>query len=129
MSIRSKDPTFVYLVLRAGGALFFATLAATNLVYQVEVAHLDPLRPLLIGTVLEITCFVFQVSSGLLADAFSRRWAVAVGLRARGFILEGLVPQFAAIAIAQVIRGIGATLSDGADDAWITHHSRVGPVE
>lgn len=122
MSIRSKDPTFVYLVLRAGGALFFATLAATNLVYQVEVAHLDPLRLLLIGTVLEITCFVFQVPTGLLADAFSRRWAVAVGfgLVGAGFILEGLVPQFAAIATAQVIWGIGATLSDGADDAWIT---------
>jgi MFS transporter, DHA3 family, tetracycline resistance protein len=122
LSIRSKDPTFVYLILRAGGALFFATLATTNLVYQVEVAHLDPLRLVLVGTVLELTCFVFQVPTGLLADAFSRRWAVAVGfgLVGAGFILEGLVPQFAAIAIAQVIWGIGATLSDGADDAWIT---------
>lgn len=122
MSLRSKDPSFVYLVLRAGSALFFATLAATNLVYQVEVAHLDPLRLLLIGTVLETTCFVFQVPTGLLADASSRRWAVAggFGLVGAGFILEGLVPQFAAIAIAQVIWGIGATLSDGADDAWIT---------
>ncbi len=37
-----------------------------------------------------------------------------------GFILEGLVPTFTAIAIAQVIWGAGAILSDGADDAWIT---------
>jgi DHA3 family tetracycline resistance protein-like MFS transporter len=122
LSIRSKDPTFVYLVMRAGGSLFFSVLATTNLVYQVEVAHFDPLRLLLVGTVLELTCFVFQVPTGLLADAFSRRWAVAVGygLVGAGFILEGLVPQFAAIAIAQVIWGVGATLSDGADDAWIT---------
>lgn len=122
MSIRSRDPTFVYLVMRAGGSLFFSVLATTNLVYQVEVAHFDPLRLLLVGTVLELTCFVFQVPTGLWADAFSRRWAVAVGygLVGAGFILEGLVPQFAAIAIAQVIWGIGATLSDGADDAWIT---------
>jgi MFS transporter, DHA3 family, tetracycline resistance protein len=122
LSIRSKDPAFVYLVLRAGGALFFTMLAATNLVYQVEVAHLDPLRLLLVGTVLELTCFVFQVPTGLLADAFSRRWAVAIGfgLVGAGFIVEGLVPQFTAIAFAQVIWGIGATLSDGADDAWIT---------
>ncbi len=122
MSVRSKDPTFVYLVMRAGASLFFSVLATTNLVYQVEVAHFDPLRLLLVGTVLELTCFVFQVPTGLLADAFSRRWAVAVGcgLVGAGFILEGLVPQFAAIAIAQVIWGIGATLSDGADDAWIT---------
>jgi len=122
VSLRSKDPTFVYLVLQAGGSLFFRVLATTNLVYQVEVAHLDPLRLLLVGTVLELTCFVFQVPTGAFADAISRRWAVAIGfgLVGAGFILEGLVPQFTAIAMAQVIWGVGATLSDGADDAWIT---------
>jgi DHA3 family tetracycline resistance protein-like MFS transporter len=122
VSIRSKDPTFVYLVFRVGGSLFFNLMVTTNLVYQVEVAHLDPLRLILVGTVLEATCLVFQVPTGLLADAFSRRWAVAIGLAlvGVGFIVEGLVPQFTAIAIAQVIWGIGAVLSDGADDAWIT---------
>src|SRR5713226_6746223 len=97
-------------------------LATTNLVYQVEVAHLDPLRLLLVGSILELTCLVFQVPTGLFADAYSRRWALAAGcgLVGSGFILEGLIPQFAAIALAQVIWGIGATLSDGAEDAWIT---------
>ena len=122
MSIRSKDPTFVYLVMHATGPLFFNTLATTNLVYQVEVAHLDPLRLLLVGSVLELTCLVFQIPTGLFADAFSRRWAVAAGfvLMGAGFILEGSVPQFAAIVIAQVVWGIGATFMDGAEDAWIT---------
>jgi DHA3 family tetracycline resistance protein-like MFS transporter len=122
VSIRSKDPAFVYLVLSAGWSVFFSMLAVTNLVYQVEVAHLDPLRLLLVGTTLELTCVVFQVPTGLFADAFSRRWAVAVGcgLVGAGFILEGSVPHFTAIVIAQVIWGIGATLSDGAEDAWIT---------
>lgn len=120
--IRCKDPAFVYLVLRADGSLFFTMLATTNLVYQVEVAHFGPLELLLVGTVLELTCFVFQVPTGVLADAFSRRWAVAVGcgLVGAGFILEGLVPLFVAIAVSQVIWGIGAVLTDGADDAWIT---------
>jgi DHA3 family tetracycline resistance protein-like MFS transporter len=130
---RSKDPTFVYLVMQAGFSLFFSMIVATNLVYQVEVAHFDALRLLLVGTVLELTCFAFQVPTGLLADAFSRRWAVAVGLGlvGAGFILEGLVPNFTAIAIAQVVWGIGATLSDGADDAWITDEvgeERAGPL-
>ncbi len=122
MSIRSKDPTFVYLVMQAAWPLFFNVLATTNLVYQIEVAHLDPLHLLLVGTVLELTCLVLQVPTGLFADAFSRRWAVAIGtaLVGAGFILEGLVPQFVAIAIAQVMWGAGATFSDGADDAWIT---------
>jgi MFS transporter, DHA3 family, tetracycline resistance protein len=102
LSIRSKDPTFVYLVMQVGGSLFFAMVAVTNLVYQVEVAHFDALQLLLIGTVLELTCFVLQVPTGLLADAFSRRWAVAAGyaLIGAGFMLEGLVPKFVAIAIA-----------------------------
>jgi MFS transporter, DHA3 family, tetracycline resistance protein len=122
LSIRSKDPTFVYLVLSAGWPLFFSTLAVTNLVYQVQVAHLDPLRLLLVGTVLELTCLVFQVPTGLFADAFSRRWAVATGcsLVGAGFILEGSIPQFTSILISQVVWGIGATLADGAEDAWIT---------
>jgi DHA3 family tetracycline resistance protein-like MFS transporter len=122
LSFRSKDPTFVYLVLSAGWPLFFSMLAVTNIVYQVQVAHLDPLRLLVVGSVLELTCLVFQVPTGLFADAFSRRWAVAVGcmLVGAGFILEGSVPQFAFILAAQVVWGIGATLSSGAEDAWIT---------
>ena len=122
MSIRSKDPTFVYLVLCAAWPLFFSMLAVTNLVYQVQVAHLDPLRLLLVGSVLELTCLVFQVPTGLFADAFSRRWSVAAGcaLVGAGFILEGSIPKFAAILAAQVVWGIGATLSSGAEDAWIT---------
>lgn len=122
MSIRSKDPTYVYLVLHATWPLFFSMLAVTNLVYQFEVAHLDPLRLLLVGSVLELTCLVFQIPTGLFADAYSRRWAVAAGtgLVGAGFILEGSVPQFASILVAQVIWGIGATLFSGAEDAWIT---------
>jgi len=112
----------VYLVMRAAGSLFFSVLAVTNLVYQVEVAHFGPLELLLVGTILELTCFVFQVPTGVLADAFSRRRSVAIGcaLVGAGFILEGLVPLFAAIAVSQVIWGVGAVLTDGADDAWIT---------
>ena len=133
MSVRSKDPTFVYLVLSAGWPLFFSMLAVTNLVYQVQVAHLDPFRLLVVGSVLELTCLVFQVPTGLFADAFSRRWAVSVGcvLVGAGFILEGSVPQFASILVAQVVWGIGATLSSGAEDAWITDEvgeERAGPL-
>jgi DHA3 family tetracycline resistance protein-like MFS transporter len=122
LSFRSKDPTFVYLVLCACWPLFFSLLAVTNLVYQVQAAHLDPLRLLLVGSVLELTCLVFQVPTGLFADGFSRRWSVAAGcaLVGAGFILEGSIPQFTAILVAQVVWGMGATLSSGAEDAWIT---------
>ena len=121
-SLRHRDPASVYLLLRGTSQLFFALMGTINLVYQLEVAHLDPLGLLLVGSVLELTCLVFQVPTGLLADTHSRKAAIVVGtiLVGAGFTLEGLVPNFWAILAAQVVWGAGASLVDGADDAWIT---------
>jgi DHA3 family tetracycline resistance protein-like MFS transporter len=46
--------------------------------------------------------------------------AAGCSLVGAGFILEGSIPQFTSILVSQVVWGIGATLSDGAEDAWIT---------
>ena len=117
-----RDPASVYLFMRGAAQLFFAVIVTVNVVYQVEVAHLDPLGLLLVGSVLELTCLVLQVPTGLLADTYSRKLAVVAGsiLVGAGFIVEGLVPNFWAILVAQVIWGAGASLADGAEDAWIT---------
>jgi MFS transporter, DHA3 family, tetracycline resistance protein len=121
-SLRHRDPASVYLFMRGAFSLGFALMGSINLVYQVEVAHLDPLGLLLVGSVLELTCLLFQVPTGLLADTYSRKLAVVAGVAmvGAGFLLEGLVPNFWSILVAQVIWGGGASLSDGADDAWIT---------
>jgi DHA3 family tetracycline resistance protein-like MFS transporter len=125
--LRHRDPAFVYLLLRGASQLFFAIIVAVNIVYQVEVAHLDPFGLLLVGSVLELTCLVLQVPTGLFADTYSRKLAVVAGtvLVGAGFMLEGLVPNFWAILLAQVIWGAGASLADGAEDAWLTEE--VGP--
>ena len=126
--LRHRDPASVYLFMRAASQLFFTTIVVVNVVYQVEVAHLDPLGLLLVGSVLELTCLVFQVPTGLLADTYSRKLAVIAGtlLVGAGFMLEGLVPNFWSILLAQVIWGAGASFADGAEDAWITEE--VGTV-
>jgi DHA3 family tetracycline resistance protein-like MFS transporter len=120
--LRHRDPASVYLLMRGASSLFFAVIVAVNIVYQVVVAHLDPLGLLLVGSVLELTCLIFQVPTGLLADTYSRKLAVVAGtiLIGAGFMVEGLFPNFWAILIAQVIWGAGASLADGAEDAWIT---------
>jgi DHA3 family tetracycline resistance protein-like MFS transporter len=66
-------------------------------------------------------CFVLQVPTGALADSYSRRACVVGGaiLSGAGFMLEGLVPRFGAILLAQVVWGSGATLISGAEEAWI----------
>jgi DHA3 family tetracycline resistance protein-like MFS transporter len=121
----------VYLILQGCQALFFAMIATVNLVYQVEVAHLSPLQLVLVGTMLESVAFVLQVPTGALADVYGRRRAVILGMAlvGIGFAIEGLVPRFAVILATQVIWGAGATLMDGALEAWIADEvgeARVG---
>ena len=120
--LRLRDPASVYLLMRGASSLFFSIIVAVNIVYQVVVAHLDPLGLLLVGSVLELTCLVLQVPTGLLADTYSRKLAVVAGtvLIGAGFMVEGLIPNFWAILVAQVIWGAGASLADGAEEAWIT---------
>jgi MFS transporter, DHA3 family, tetracycline resistance protein len=112
----------VYLIYSGASALFLGTIFTVNLVYQIQVAHLTPLQLVLVGTVLEIVCFFCQVPTGVLADVYSRRLAVIVGIFAigAGFVLEGSIPSFPFILLAQLLWGLGATLTDGAEQAWIT---------
>ncbi|HEV2237242.1 MAG TPA: MFS transporter [Ktedonobacterales bacterium] len=121
----------VYLILEGCQALFFTMIATVNLVYQVEVAHLNPLQLVLVGTMLESVAFVLQVPTGALADVYGRRRAIILGMAlvGVGFAIEGLVPNFAVILATQVIWGAGATFMDGALEAWIADEvgeARVG---
>ena len=75
-SLRHRDPASVYLLLRGASQLFFALITVVNVVYQVQVAHLDPLGLLLVGSVLELTCLLLQLPTGLLADTYSRKLAI-----------------------------------------------------
>src|SRR5579871_2385522 len=111
----------VYLILSGAYSLFFATIVTINLVYQIEVAKLNPLQLVLVGTMLEATAFVCQVPTGILADVFSRRLSTILGVFLTGgtFILEGSIPRFETILLSQIFWGIGATFISGAEEAWI----------
>lgn len=130
---RSRNASTVYLLLTGGYSLFFAMIVSVNLIYQVQVAHLNPLELVLVGTVLETTAFLCQMPTGVLADIYSRRLAIIIGLMlmGAGFALEGTIPRFVVILLAQVIWGVGVTCLDGAEQAWITDEvgqERVGAV-
>lgn len=121
----------VYLIYSGVFALASALIVTVNLVYQVETARLNPLQLVLVGTVLEVMAFLFQVPTGILADVYSRRLAVVLGVFLYGlaFVLEGSFPRFDVILASQVLFGIGATLTDGAEQAWLTDEvgeARVG---
>ncbi len=119
---RKLDAVPVYLLL-IGGEEFFSTLVFTvNLIYQVQVAHLNPLELVLVGTVLEATAFLFEVPTGIVADVYSRRLSIIIGvfLLGVGLALQGIVPAFGVILLAQVVWGIGFTFTSGATEAWLT---------
>ena len=112
----------VYMILQGGSALLFAMIFTYSSVYQVTVVQLNALQLVLVGTMLELTVFIFEVPTGVVADVYSRRLSVIIGyfLIGLGFIMEGAVPLFAAIMLAQVMWGFGFTFTSGATEAWIT---------
>ncbi len=112
----------VYLLLIGGGSFFSTLVFTVNLIYQVQVAHLNPLQLVLVGTVLEGTAFLFEVPTGIVADVYSRRLSIIIGvfLLGVGLALQGVVPRFGVILLAQVIWGIGYTFTSGATEAWLS---------
>ncbi|HEX5688803.1 MAG TPA: MFS transporter, partial [Roseiflexaceae bacterium] len=89
--------------------------------YRIEIAGLNPFQLVLVGTVLELAAFSFEIPTGVLADTYSRRLSVILGLALLGAaeMLEGSIPLFAFILQAQVISGLGYTFISGASEAWV----------
>jgi len=116
-----QNPTRIYLFIGGGRALFNALVFTINLIYQVQTVGLNPLQMVLVGTVLEVTVLLFEVPTGAVADVYSRRLSVIVGLAlvGCGFLLEGSIPMFWAVLGAQVLWGIGYTFLSGALQAWL----------
>ncbi len=111
----------VYLIYSAAFALFGSVVWTVNLVYQVEQVGLSPIQIVLVGTALELSYFLFEVPTGIVADVYSRRLSVIVGtfMLGAGFVVMGAVPEFWVLLLSQVICGIGFTFLSGAQEAWI----------
>lgn len=116
------DATKVYLFIEFTASAFFSMMFVTMSLYEATVAGLTPLQLVLVGTTLEISAFVFEVPTGIVADVYSRRLSIIIGylLMGLGFLVEGLFPFFLPILLAQVIWGLGYTFTSGATQAWIS---------
>lgn len=102
--------------------MFFAMMFVVTSLYEATVAGLTPVQLILVGTALEISAFVFEVPTGIVADVYSRRLSIVIGyvLMGIGFLVEGLFPAFIPILLAQIVWGLGYTFTSGATQAWIT---------
>ena len=117
----APDAYAVFLMQNGLTALADTVNFTVLTIYYVTVVHLDPLQLVLVGTAIEGTMLVFQVPTGILADVYSRRFAVIAGtiLVGIGCLVTGSVPLFAAILAAETIRGVGESCKDGACEAWL----------
>ena len=119
--MRNRGASFVYVFLSGASSLSYSMLLTVELVYLIKVVGFDPLQLVFIGTIRQSIGFVFQLPTGVIADMYSRRWAVILGLLLTGigYLVEGAIPVVAIVFAAQILIGLGGTLTDGADAAWI----------
>src|SRR5215210_1071047 len=103
------------------GSFLFTLVWTVQAVYYIVNAHLDPLQLVLLGTVLEGVIFIFEVPTGVVADTYSRRRSVLIGIFLWGMalLIEGTFANFGAILAAQVIAALGWTFNSGALEAWV----------
>ena len=113
---------FVYLFIEFSASAFFSMMFVVTSLYEATVAGLTPVQLILVGTALEVSAFVFEVPTGIVADVYSRRMSIIIGylMMGAGFLIEGFFPLFLPILLAQVIWGLGYTFTSGATQAWIT---------
>jgi DHA3 family tetracycline resistance protein-like MFS transporter len=131
--VRRLDAAAVFLISEGLTGFIRAMVYTVVAVYYVVEAGLDPLRLVLVGTVLEASTALFEIPTGVIADVFSRRLSILLGhlLWGVAFVVEGSVPVFGVILIVEVVRAVGETCLSGASEAWLADEvgeGRVGPL-
>jgi MFS transporter, DHA3 family, tetracycline resistance protein len=118
---RPLPAPLLYIGTQSVHALLLSTAYTTYGLYAVQAASLGPLELVLVGTALELSVVLAEVPTGLVADVYSRRLSVIVGLCliGCGITLMGAMPTFVGITLGSVLWGIGYTFISGAHQAWL----------
>ena len=121
MKFKTISPSLIFYIHALWSGLASSIVFTYYMVFQVEVAGLTPLQMVLIGTALEVSAFVFEIPTGIVADIYSRRLSVIIGvfIIAIGYMVQG-VPSFPVIVLGSLLWGLGFTFTSGAHQAWIT---------
>lgn len=131
MNLQQSNAYRMYLLYMGVTATLFALFSTVATVYRIREVGLDAVELLWVGFALEISCFLFEIPTGVVADLHSRKRSLVIGLVliGTGFLLEGSVPTFLAVIGAQVLWGIGYTFLSGADQAWIADELQTNRLE
>lgn len=129
--MHNKQAAKVFYLMNFFTSLASSTIFTTYSIYYVTELGLNPFELVLVGTVLELTVLIFEGITGVIADTYSRKLSIIIGMfiLGMGFMFEGsiiwlqgfdlMIPFVAWVMLAQVLFGIGHTFISGADSAWM----------
>ena len=128
--MRRAEPTRVWYLMRAGSAFGDTVVWVLAPVYFVKTVGMSPLQLVLVGTFMELTVFLFEVPTGIVADVYSRRLSVVIGVFVMGgaIVFVGSVPEAWAVIVGWSVWGFGYTFTSGAADAWLADEIGVDNV-
>jgi MFS transporter, DHA3 family, tetracycline resistance protein len=128
--MRRADPTRVWYFMRAGSAFGDTIVWVLAPVYFVQTVGMSPLQLVLVGTFMELTVFLFEVPTGIVADVYSRRLSIVIGMFVMGaaIVFVGSVPEAWAVIVGWSVWGFGYTFTSGAADAWLADEVGVDKV-
>lgn len=111
----------VWYAYEAAASFLWAMVFTVTAYYFVTEVGMSPLELVLVGTVMELSIFVFEVPTGIVADTTSRRLSIVVGnlVMGIGFVAVGAFPDVWPILAAYALWGFGYTFTSGAMDAWL----------
>lgn len=119
--MRTVSPAVLYVATIGVMGVLQSMVVTVYGLYAVRTAGLTPLELTLAGTLLELTVFVGEIPTGVVADAYGRRLSVLIGLTVigAGIATLGTVPAFWCIALGSILWGLGGTFITGAHQAWL----------
>ncbi len=118
---RKLDARRMYLFFSVGMSICFSMSFLVIMVFMVQTVSLTPLQLVLAGTALEVSIFVCEIPTGIIADVYSRRLSIVIGFFLTGiaFLLQAATPTFVGVILFNVLWGIGHTFTSGATEAWL----------
>ena len=131
--MRRLRPETVWYAYEAVASFLWTLVFTVTAVYFVTELGMSPFELVVVGTVMELAVFVFEVPTGIVADTYSRRLSIVIGNVVMGaaFLLVGGVEAVWAVLAGYAVWGLGWTFTSGATDAWLADEvgaERVTPV-
>ena len=114
------SPSRAYFLYTACHAAMFSLSAATYVPWLLSLG-LNLSQVMLINTGFWLAIVLFEIPTGMLADARSRAWSLRIGfiLPAIGMTIRFFADDFGEALASEIIDGIGYTFLSGIQDAWI----------